>query len=192
MTDSQKRAPEFILWCGPMWSGKSSALLASIDRYRYQGKQVEVFKAAIDDRYSSCDIVTHTGWKVSADPVGSGADILRRVIELPGAPNVVAVDEMFMIPGAADALIELYRNGVTVIVSSLDLSAQGKPFHEVSVVMPWATRIEKLAAVCTVCRGDARYTWKKGGGTSEIEVGGGDIYEPRCMHCHPLINLRAA
>ena len=75
-------------------------------------------------------------------------------------------------------------------MSSLDLSAQGKPFREVEALMPWATRIEKLAAVCTVCKGDARYTWKKGGGDAEIEVGGDQLYEPRCALHHPIVNLR--
>jgi thymidine kinase len=189
-TNVQKRVPEFILYTGPMWSGKSSALLAAIDRYRHQGRLVEVFKAALDDRYSTVDIVTHTGWRVEARPVSTGADLLRHVIDIPGRPDVVALDEVFMVAGAAEALVELYRNGVTVAASSLDLSAQGKPFREVEALMPWATRIEKLAAVCEVCKVDARYTWKKGGGASEIEVGGAQLYSPRCATHHPIVNLQ--
>ena len=189
MTDSIMRRPqEFTLYVGPMWSGKSSALLAFVDRCLHQGRNVNSFKASQDDRYSSGEIVTHTGWKIAAVPVDSGAAVLKHVIENPGVPDVVVVDEAFMISGIADAIVELYRTGVTIAVSSLDLSAQGKPFDEIAAMMPWATRIEKLTAVCKICRGDARYTWKKGGGSGEIEVGGAEIYEPRCILHHPLIS----
>jgi thymidine kinase len=172
-----------------MWSGKSSALLAFTDRCRHQGRHVDVFKAARDDRYSTGEIVTHAGWKIAAVPVDSGRAVIEHVIENPGVPDVVVVDEAFMIDGIATAVIELYRVGATIAVSSLDMSAHGKPFQEIQLMMPWATQIEKLTAVCTICRGDARYTWKKGGiHDVEVEVGGSEIYEPRCILHHPIIN----
>jgi thymidine kinase len=174
-----------------MWSGKSSALLAAIDRYRHQGRRVHVLKAAIDDRYATGSIVTHMGWKIDAEPVSDGSAVLASVLAVPGVLDVVALDEMFMVPRSGEALIELYRNGISIAVSTLDMSFQGRPFREVEVVLPWATRIEKLAAVCSACKADARYTWKNGGSGDEIEVGGSEKYEPRCMTCHPTINGRS-
>ena len=172
-----------------MFSGKSSSLLAAIDRYRHQGRVVDVFKPCIDDRYSAVEIVTHGGWRIKADPVSTGLELMSDLLAAPGSPDVVAVDELFMIPGSAAALIELFHAGVTVLVSSLDLSATGSVFSEVRDVLPWATRIEKLTAVCAVCKSDARYTWRKGTmlGSKEIEVGGAESYEPRCHGCHQLI-----
>ena len=102
-------------------------------------------------------------------------------------PNVIAVDEAFMIPGIAKALIWLYRSGYSIVVSSLDLSATGKPFDEIEKMLPWATHVEKRSAVCTVCSKDAYYTYKKQMGGDEIEVGGAELYESRCLRCHPLI-----
>lgn len=57
--------------------------------------------------------------------------------------DVVAVDEAFMIPGASWVLIDLFKKGKTIVVSSLDLSATGKAFDEVEAMFPWATHIEK-------------------------------------------------
>lgn len=159
-----------------------------LERYKYQHKHVIVFKPKIDDRYSFSEVVTHGGWKIPAICVDDGADLLKYVADSDVNPRVIAVDEAFMIPGIANALIFLYRNGFDVIVSSLDLAANGKPFSEMTKMFPWATRIEKCTAVCTTCGRDARFTYKKGTATDEvtIEVGGAEMYEPRCSRCFPL------
>lgn len=182
--------PEFIVYCGPMFSSKTSRLLATLEKYKYQHKKIVVFKPSIDDRYSVGEVVTHGGWKVTAVCVKTGAEILEHLTNLEEEPQIVAVDEAFMIPGAADALIWLYQYGFTIVVSSLEMSATGKPFHEMEMMFPWATQIEKCSAVCTVCGRDAHYTHKKQVGGEEIEVGGSELYEPRCYSHHLSIDQR--
>ena len=56
-------------------------------------------------------------------------------------------------------------------------------------MLPWATRIEKCAAVCLVCGEDAFYTQKKIADLAEIAVGGSELYEPRCWHHHSVVKL---
>jgi thymidine kinase len=180
--------PQFIVFTGPMFSAKTTGLLSTIDRFKYQGKKVVVFKPKLDDRYSQGDVSTHSGWKVPAVCVKIGADILQHLSESEEDPHVIAVDEAFMIPGASEVLTWLYRNGYTVVVSTLDLSATGKPFEELEKILPWATLVEKRSAVCVVCNSDAFFTYKKQLGGDEIEVGGAELYEPRCMKCHPVIS----
>ena len=53
-------------------------------------------------------------------------------------------------------------------------------------MMPYATRIEKCAAVCVQCGDDARVTQRKVPSLEEISIGGADTYEPLCWLCHPL------
>lgn len=177
--------PEFIVYCGPMFSSKTSRLLATLEKYKYQHKKIAVFKPNIDDRYSISEVSTHSGWKVPATCVKSGAEILEHLSNLEQEPHIIAVDEAFMIPGAADALTWLFTYGFTVVVSSLEMSSAGKPFHEMEKILPWATQVEKCTAVCTVCGRDAHYTHKKQVGGEEIEVGGSELYEPRCAHHFP-------
>jgi thymidine kinase len=182
--------PTFTIYTGPMFSAKTTSLLSVLDRYKYQGKKIMVFKPKLDDRYSVDNISTHSGWAFPAICVKFGSDVLEKITEAEINPQIVAVDEAFMIPGIADVLIWLYRSGYNVIVSSLDLSAAGKPFDEVEKMLPWATKVEKLSAVCVVCNKDAYYTYKKQTGGEEIEVGGGELYEARCIKCHPhIMNL---
>lgn len=180
--------PTFTIYTGPMFSAKTTSLLYALDRYKYQGKKVVVLKPRLDDRYSIDNVSTHSGWQIPAIGVKFGTDILEKIADLDENPDVIAVDEAFMIPGISKVLIWLYRRGYTIVVSSLDLSASGKPFEEIEKMLPWATKVEKLSAVCVVCSKDAYYTYKKQTNGNEIEVGGAELYEPRCMRCHPLIN----
>lgn len=184
--------PTFTIYTGPMFSSKTSRLLMELEKCKYQRKQTVVFKPKIDNRYSVSDIVTHAGWKHPAVCVKEGADVLQHLADIEDDPRVIAVDEAFMIPGIAEVLIFLYRSGFSVIVSTLDIAANGKPFPEVVQMLPWATHIEKCTSVCTVCGRDAYYTHKKmtGGNELVVEVGGDELYEPRCFDHHLAVNNR--
>lgn len=186
--------PSFVVYVGCMFGSKTSKLLMELERFKYQKKSVIVFKPRLDDRYSQDDVVSHSGWSVPATTVKTGADILGILSDIDGAPpDVIAVDEAFMIPGITQALVWLFRNGFNVVVSTLDLSSAGKPFNEVEKMLPWATHIEKCVAVCTVCGQDAFYTHKKliDEDNQEIQVGGDELYEPRCfLHFLPVSAMR--
>lgn len=177
--------PSFTVFCGPMMSSKTTRLLAAVDRFRYQNLKVASFKPKLDCRYTPDEISTHNGGKISAIVVSSGDEILRHCDLF--TPDVVAVDEAFMIDGCADALIALFRSGTTVVVSSIEMSSSCNVFYEVEKLLPWATKVEKCAAVCMVCGEDAYYTHKKIDDMTEIAVGGSELYEPRCWHHHSVI-----
>lgn len=187
-----KTQPEMIVYCGPMWSGKTSSLLMAIERFKYQGRQVFAFKPNVDDRYQKGSIVSHMGWSHEAVQISEGKELIEALmVQMPEGeiPErcVVAVDEMFMIPGIAEHLIWLYKQDITVVVSTLDLSSRCSPFDEVVKILPWATKVKKSVSVCSVCQGDAHYTWRKAADIADqvIAVGGAEDYEPRCKAHHP-------
>lgn len=177
-----------------MWSGKTSALLSYIDKCKFQNKKVAVFKPKIDNRYSEGEIVSHAGWKVTAHCVEDGDGIVEFLANSDKLYDVIAVDELFMLKGATDILVWAFRSGVTVVVSTLDLSATCSAFPEVKKALAWATKVVKCTAACAVCGADARYTYRLHSfdGTGEISVGGGDQYEPRCFAHHPHVGEKAA
>lgn len=184
--------PTFTVFAGPMFSSKTTKLLSTLERYKYQHKRVAVFKPTIDDRYDASEVVSHSGWSTPATTVKTGADILEALSLLRDEPDVVAVDEAFMIPNVAEVLVWLYRNGISIVVSSLDISGTGKPFHEIEKLLAWATHVEKCSSVCTICGRDAFYTHKKqiDEDRGEIQVGGAELYEPRCFIHHVAIDKR--
>ena len=179
--------PEFIIYTGPMWGSKTSRLISSIERLKYQGQNVVVYKPSMDSRYSQSHICTHAGAKWPAHCISSGAALLTHYKALRDEFTIVAIDEAFMIDGVASAALEIFRNGTTVLIASLDLSAKGRSFDEIRDLLPFATRIEKCPAVCPICGDDAFYTAKLINDNQEIQIGSAEMYEPRCFRHHPVM-----
>jgi thymidine kinase len=180
------RQPYFIVFTGPMFGSKTTKMLAAIERASYQNKKVIAFKPQMDDRYSQGEIVTHTGMRFTAHNIKSG----KQIIDLSKEYEVIAVDEAFMIDDIAETLIDLFQMGKSIIVSSIQLSASGQVFEEIRDILPWATKIEICPAVCQHTGADAYYTVRKNRGTSEIEVGGSELYEPRAWTHTPFMNKK--
>lgn len=179
------KIPKLIMFVGPMFGSKTTRLIAALDRYKYQKKKILAFKPYIDDRYSSNEIVTHNGGKIRASCVSSGVDIVNDVKEQDC--DIVAIDEAFMIDNIDRAVISLYKMGVTVLLSSLDLSSKGEPFEKIRNIMPWATEIVKCPSVCPICGEDAFFTYRKFDDDRDLLIGGSEMYEPRCFN-HYIIN----
>ena len=176
--------PAFYIFTGPMMGSKTTRLIALVDRFSHKGLKVLAFKPRLDNRYSQGDICTHNGGKIAAFNVTSGAAILEIVTSQDSRPDVIAVDEAFMIDGSGEALVSLYRSGFTVIVASIEMSSSCNVFAEIKEIMPWATHVEKCSAVCTTCGADAYFTSRKGDTLDEIAIGGAELYEPKCWAHH--------
>jgi thymidine kinase len=179
--------PEFIIYTGPMWGSKTTRLIAAMDRLKLQGRRVIAYKPTMDARYSLSQISTHSGASWPAHCVSSGEMIWNHYSAFSDHIDAVAIDEAFMIDGVSSAALQILRRGTSVMIASLDLSARCKPFDEIERLMPYATRIEKCSAVCPVCGDDAFYTAKLTNDDREIEVGGKNLYEPRCFRHHPIM-----
>jgi len=172
---------EFRMYVGPMFGGKTTRMLSAVDRYKYQGQKILAFKPQVDERYSKESIVTHWGHELNANRILDGAALKRKVIQQAQKnPCVIAVDEVFMIPGCGNVLVELFKQGNTILISSLQLSSDGSPYPEVACMFPYATYVEVCAAVDPISKRDAYYTEKYGGRKDHaIEVGGAEMYRPR-------------
>ena len=181
---------QFVLYLGPMFSGKTTRLLSSIERHSFRKENVVCFKPQIDGRYSKDEIVTHSGSKIKAYCVKNYKEIQQFIDEMKEVPEVVAVDEAFMIEGCGEYLSQMFvASNITIYVSSIELSANLKPFSEIKSMMPFATKIEKCASICASCYDDAQLTYRKSTkplSVGDISVGGEEDYEPRCWNCHPL------
>lgn len=73
-----------------MFSGKSEELIRRLRRAFIARKRVQVFKPAIDDRYSDSEIVTHAAVRMPSEPVNTAADILAK---LDWRTQVIGIDE---------------------------------------------------------------------------------------------------
>jgi hypothetical protein len=70
--------------CGPMFSGKSEELIRRLRRARIARKRVQVFKPALDDRYSVDEIVSHGDQRMKSEAVNGAQEILQKLDWRPG------------------------------------------------------------------------------------------------------------
>ena len=182
--------PKLKMYVGPMFSGKSTRLIQQVERYKIAKKNIVCFKPAMDTRYTlEGFIVTHNEIHVPCYLVNSCDDILKLYYEKNEERmiNAVAIDEAFMIDNISKACLSLvYDEKIDVLISSIDMSSSLNAFSEISTLMCHATHIEKCKAVCTMCGDDASYTMRKSNKEDivEIQVGGEDMYEARCLAHH--------
>ena len=167
--------------CGPMFSGKSEELIRRLRRAMIARKRVEVFKPAIDNRYSENEIVSHGDLRMTSQVVGSASDVIDL---LDWRAEVVGIDEAnFMGPQLVDVAQRLADSGKQVIISGLDTDYMGRPFAPIPDLLAHAESIIKTLAICVRCGNPAKHTQRLRGSEDLIVVGASDMYEARCRRC---------
>ena len=167
---------------GSMFSGKSEELIRRLRRAQIARQKVQVFKPAIDDRYSAQDVVSHSDQRWPSERIARARDILERVHE---STRVVGIDEaQFLDLELVDVCERLANSGIRVIVAGLDQDYRGIPFEPVPQLLAVAEYITKTRAICVVCGQPALRSQRLGGSTERVVVGAGETYEPRCRACY--------
>lgn len=177
------REGSLTVYTGPMFSGKTTRLLATAS-----GREVILFKPERDDRYADSAVVTHDGERMDAR-VRADADFAGAVRA--ADRDVVCVDEAnFFDAGLVGTMEELRSAGYDCHVAGLDRDFCGEGFPPVPSLIELADAVERLTADCAVCGGDASYTQRLVDGEPadpdgpRVQVGGAERYEPRCRDHH--------
>jgi thymidine kinase len=168
--------------CGSMFSGKTEELLRRIKRARFANQTIELFKPAMDTRYSEEEMVSHDHSAMTATPVNNSAEILLYVnIE---NVEVVGIDEVqFFDQGIIDVCNQLANKGIRVIVAGLDMDYLGNPFGPMPGLMAIAEYVSKVHAICTQCGDLAQYSHRLVANDKQVLLGETDTYTPLCRHC---------
>ena len=104
-----KRRGRIEVICGSMFSGKTEELIRRLKRAKFAKQRVEIYKPAIDTRYSEADVVSHDSHTISSTPIDSSASILLFTSEI----DVVGIDEaQFFDEGLIDVCNQLANNGI--------------------------------------------------------------------------------
>jgi thymidine kinase len=166
--------------CGSMFSGKTEELIRRLRRAQIANQAVEIFKPAIDTRYSEKEVVSHNQTTIPSTVVQSAQQILL----LTGEVKVVGIDEaQFFQESVVEVANRLADAGKRVIVAGLDMDFQGKPFGPMPSLMSIAEYITKVHAVCVVCGDVANYSYRKIPAQNQVLLGETDSYEARCRKC---------
>jgi len=167
--------------CGSMFSGKTEELIRRLRRVQIANLKAEVFKPAMDTRYSEKEVVSHDQNSLVSTPVESSQHILL----LAQGADVIGIDEaQFFDPEIVHVSEMLAARGVRVIVAGLDMDFKGKPFGPMPELLAVADYITKLHAICVKCGNIASISFRKAPGQSQVLLGEKQEYEPRCRKCH--------
>jgi len=167
--------------CGPMFSGKSEELIRRLRRAMIARKRVDVFKPAIDNRYSDDQIVSHGDLRMQSQVVRSAKEIPETI---DWRSEVVGIDEAnFMGGDLVDVAQRLADSGKQVIIAGLDTDYMGRPFPPMPDLLALSESITKTLAICVRCGNPAKHTQRLRGSDDLIVVGAADIYEARCRRC---------
>jgi thymidine kinase len=175
---------------GSMFSGKSEELIRRLRRAQIARQKVQIFKPAIDQRYSSQHIVSHSEMKIASRAVKSANEILAAV-EID--TDVVGIDEgQFFDHDLVRVANILANQGKRVIIAGLDMDYLGRPFEPMPLLLAVAEDITKTRAICVRCGGPAAYTQRLIASRERVVVGAADAYEARCRGCFdPHLSERA-
>lgn len=167
--------------CGPMFSGKSEELIRRLRRAVIARKRVQVFKPALDDRYSRDEIVSHGDQRMPSEVVQNAADILTK---LDWRTQVVGIDEAnFIGVELVELANQLADTGKQVIIGGLDTDFMGRPFAPIPQLLALAESITKTLAICMRCGNPAKHTQRLVESEDLIVVGAAGMYEARCRRC---------
>ena len=169
--------------CGSMFSGKTEELIRRMKRAQFAQQKVEIFKPAIDTRYSDDDVVTHEGVSIHSTPVDNSSSILL----LGNECDVIGIDEaQFFDDHLVEVCNELAGKGVRVIVAGLDMDFRGVPFGPMPALCAIADDVMKVHAICVRCGAQAYVSHRKVQDEKRVLLGEVNEYEPLCRVCYQL------
>lgn len=167
--------------CGSMFSGKTEELIRRMKRARFAKQKVEIFKPAIDVRYSDEDVVSHDHNIIPSTPIDSSDSILL----LSSDTDVVGIDEaQFFDNRLPDVCNELANRGVRVIVAGLDMDYKGVPFGPIPALCAIADDVTKVHAICVKCGALAYVSHRLVANDKRVLLGETEEYEPLCRDCY--------
>ena len=167
--------------CGSMFSGKTEELIRRLKRAKFARQRVEIFKPAVDNRYSDNDVVSHDRNAIPSTPVETSSSILLLASDI----DVVGIDEaQFLDMGLIDVCNELANRGVRVIVAGLDMDFRGVPFGPMPGLCAIADDVTKVHAICVRCGNLAYVSHRLVPNEKRVLLGEKLEYEPLCRDCY--------
>ena len=186
------------LFIGPMFSGKTSALLEIYKKCNFCSIPVSIINHTFDVRYhdkmvsshdkemAPClqanklsDIWTREGWIESGHESDIYANRLLRNAE------VILINEGQFFPDLYEVVVDMLNNNKKVYVCGLDGDFERKKFGAILDLIPICDKVNKLTSLCSICRDGTpgifsmRLTSEK-----EQTIVGSDNYIPVCRKCY--------
>src|SRR5581483_10236632 len=193
-----------VVYCGSMFSGKSSRMLQDITRYADASDgsiRPLVVNHASDTRDKENKISSHSSmFKGLSDKVDFTFASKLSEVDL-SRYTVAGLDEVQFYPDLYEMVVKWLKQGKHIVCAGLEGDAQMRLFGMTYSLLPIADEFIKLRAICSVCVQEnlnnpqsltvypGSFTDKTGGDPNkQVEVGASNIYRCVCRKHHSSWN----
>ena len=157
---------------GPMFSDKTNKLFSLYDKHILMGYKCLIIKYIKDNRFGSNDslLVTHDGKNrpaIASDNLDSDYN----------GYDALFIDEIQFFNIDFDLIIELSKTK-KIFLAGLSGDYMRKPFDNISNLIPLASKIITVRAICLKNGKKAAFTKRLNNNKERIVIGDKDIYEP--------------
>ena len=174
------------LYLGPMFAGKSTAILGIVRRLKFIGRNIICLTSKLDTRYgssgSSGSIITHNQEHYPAEATATLMEI-QKLSTFHQADCVIIEEAQFFTDLKEFVLLAVEVFNKHVICVGLDGDSNRRPFGQLLDLIPYSDSVTKLKALCPRCNDgkEAIFTYRKPGNSQDqVNVAGADQYEPLC------------
>lgn len=169
-----------------MNAGKSTSLLQVAHNYEERGQSVDLYTAALDDRYGQGRVTSRLG--IGRDTATFAADTdFEKIYAGKILPSCVLIDEAQFL--SEEQVVQLHRLAHTtkmpVICYGLRSDFRGQPFPGSRALLTLADDLEEMKTICRCGRKATMNVRLDANGKrvtegAQVEIGGNDRYEAVC------------
>jgi thymidine kinase len=166
---------------GCMFAQKTTELLRRIRRYKSIGYNVLVVNYIADTRYGRERVTSHDkDYEVAVQQ--SHLSSLESLIRS-GIYQVLAIDEAQFFPDLYECITAWADSlPLHIVLAGLDGNSERQPFGDILRLIPHAEEVERVNALCAICKDGTTGIYSKyiGPSTSDMVIGGAELYRPVC------------
>lgn len=170
---------------GPMFSGKTTYLVQTYKKYTYIDKKVAVINFADDTRYHETMLSTHDKVMIPCIQAKSLQTVHAENAEVKAA-DVILINEGQFFDDLAEVVLKMVDGDKkTVYVFGLDGDFKREKFGQMLDLIPRCDRVEKLHALCSLCRNGkvALFSHRVSNEEGQVVIGS-DNYVSLCRGCY--------
>lgn len=163
------------MFVGPMFSGKTSAMLSKLERIQLARKEVVLITRDTRNK----EIMTHAGIKFKGNIVNTFVEC-EKIIENSNIEAIGIDETQFFDIDELESFVKKYYKKIDIYAAGLDSDFRRYPFEWLETLIPHANSIIKLTAVCPICGKDAIYTKRIINSNERILEGNEESYISVC------------
>jgi thymidine kinase len=179
---------KITLFMGPMFSGKTTLLIETIQKTSYKIKQpILVYYQNKQDTNS---LKTNFNYTSSAIQCTQLKDILTILDQY----DIIGIDEGHLFPDLVEISEYLCKKGKSVYIAALSGDYKMEPFENIANLISKADKIKLLKAYCYYCKKEAGFTLRTFTNNENENLLNkynnttNNIYRPVCKMCYFVNN----